>query len=97
MREHPQSEQYMLFLEEFRELRSRAKMSQTELAVHLGVGQDVISRCEVGRRRIDVLELQRWAEACGSSLTAFAKRLDARMRRNRSPDLLKPFEESDRH
>ncbi|HEY4084126.1 MAG TPA: helix-turn-helix transcriptional regulator [Burkholderiaceae bacterium] len=79
-----------MFLEEFRGLRLPAKLSQAELAERLEIGQDLVSRCELGGRRVDVLELQRWAEACNSSLTAFAKRLDARMRRNRNPELLKP-------
>ncbi len=78
-----------MFLEEFRELRTRAKLNQSELAERLGIGQDIVSRCEVGRRRVDVLELQRWAEACGSSLTAFARRLDARLKRNRNPEFPK--------
>ena len=90
MRSFLHSEQYAIFLEEFRNRRARAKLSQADLAMRLGIGQDIVSRCEAGRRRVDVLELQQWAEACGSSLVAFARRLNERMMRNRLPEPLRP-------
>ena len=90
MRSFLHSEQYATFLEEFRDLRVRAKLSQAELAEKLGIGQDIVSRCEAGRRRVDVLELQQWAQACGSSLVTFARRLNERTLRNRPPELLRP-------
>ncbi len=90
MRSPLHSEQYSIFLEEFRGLRARARLSQADLALRLGVGQDIVSRCEAGRRRVDVVELQRWAEACGSSLVAFARRLNERASRNRYPEPLRP-------
>lgn len=90
MRSPLQSEQYTTFLEEFRELRARAELSQVELAMKLGIGQDIVSRCEAGRRRVDVMELQQWAEACGSSLMTFVQRLDDRAQRNQNPQLLRP-------
>jgi transcriptional regulator with XRE-family HTH domain len=90
MRSPLHSEQYTVFLEEFRDLRIRANLSQADLALKLGVGQDIVSRCESGRRRVDVLELQHWAEACGSSLVAFVRRLEARKLRNQHPVPLRP-------
>lgn len=86
MRSPLKSETYEIFLEEFIQLRADAGLSQRDLADKLGIGQDIVSRCEAGRRRIDVLELQQWAFACGSSLFDFAKKLDARIQRNRNPD-----------
>ncbi len=90
MRSAFHSKQYEIFLEEFRGLRERARISQAELADRLAIGQDIVSRCEAGRRRVDVVELQRWADACGSSLPAFARRLNERMARNRYPEPLRP-------
>jgi hypothetical protein len=55
----------------------------------LGVGQDVVSRCESGKRRVDVVELQRWAEACGTSLVDFSRQLTERMQRSRHPKPLR--------
>jgi transcriptional regulator with XRE-family HTH domain len=92
MRSPLHSDKYELFLEELNDLRARAGISQTELAARMGVGQDLISRCESGRRRVDIFELGLWTHACGSTLQSFVKKLDARIRRNQLPSLLKPGE-----
>lgn len=84
------SAKYELFLEELAALRARAGITQAELAERMGVGQDLISRCESGRRRVDVFELGLWTHACGSTLQSFVKKLDARIRGNQLPGLLKP-------
>jgi transcriptional regulator with XRE-family HTH domain len=68
--------EYELFRQELAGLRSSAGLSQQELADLLSVGQDFVSRCESGKRRVDVVELARWCQACGSSLSTFATRLD---------------------
>jgi transcriptional regulator with XRE-family HTH domain len=73
---------YKVFLEELVRLRIAAGISQQELAARLGVGQDLISRGEAGSRRIDVVELQRWTFACGSSLTEFATTLESHSESN---------------
>lgn len=88
MRNPLNSEKYQLFLEELNALRSDAGLSQTELAQRLQIGQDTVSRCESGRRRVDVFELALWTHACGSTLEAFVKRLDERIQRHQLPRLL---------
>jgi transcriptional regulator with XRE-family HTH domain len=90
MRSARTSKEYTIFLEELRGLRLRAGLSQAALAQKLRVTQDLVSKCEVGTRRVDVLELRRWAEACDSSLPAFARRLHERLHRNRRPEPLRP-------
>lgn len=70
--------EYELFLQELAGLRSGAGLSQQGLADLLSVGQDFVSRCESGKRRVDVVELARWCKACGSSLTEFAAALESR-------------------
>jgi transcriptional regulator with XRE-family HTH domain len=82
------SEKYKLFLEELNALREQAGISQMELADRMHIGQDVVSRCESGRRRVDVFELALWTHACGTSLEAFVKKLDERIQRNQFPSLL---------
>lgn len=64
------------FIEELGRLRLQAGLSPQALADRLGVEVDAVCRAEEGRRRIDVLELQRWAFACGSTLTEFMTRLE---------------------
>lgn len=86
---HPlHSEKYQLFLEELNALRAETGLSQVELADRMQVGQDLISRCESGRRRVDVFELALWTHACGTTLEAFVKKLDERIQRHRLPSLL---------
>jgi transcriptional regulator with XRE-family HTH domain len=88
MRSPLHSEKYQLFLEELNTLRADAGLSQSELAGRMLVGQDVISRCEAGRRRVDVFELALWTHACGTTLEAFVKKLDERIQRHQLPSLL---------
>jgi len=88
MRNSLHSDKYRLFLEELNTLRADAGLNQTQLAGLMQVGQDLISRCEAGRRRVDVFELALWTHACGTTLEAFVKKLDERMQRNQHPSLL---------
>lgn len=59
-----------------RTLRIRAKLTQQELGEALGRGQGFVSACELGARRLDTLQVREWCQACGSSYTDFARRLD---------------------
>lgn len=79
MRESLKSARYAIFLAELRALRIGAKLSQTELASRLGVHQGIVSRCESGSRRVDVLELDQWASACNTTLHAFVRTLAERL------------------
>ncbi|MDR7269866.1 transcriptional regulator with XRE-family HTH domain [Pelomonas saccharophila] len=81
-------EKYKLFLEELNLLRDKAEISQMELADRMGIGQDIISRCESGRRRVDVFELALWTHACGVTLEEFVRNLDERIQRHQLPGLL---------
>lgn len=81
-------EKYKLFLDELNLLRGQAGLNQTELADRMGIGQDVVRRCEAGLRRVDVFELALWAHACGTTLEAFVKKLDERIQRHQLPGLL---------
>lgn len=92
MRSPLHNDKYAFFLEEFKELREKKGWNQRQLAAALGVGQDVVSRCESGKRRVDVFELALWCQACGTTLEKFVKRLDKRIRSNQLPGLLRPDE-----
>ncbi|BFI95000.1 MAG: hypothetical protein RSP_05100 [Rhodanobacter sp.] len=59
-----------------RTLRIRANLTQQELGEALGRGQGFVSACELGARRLDTLQVREWCQACGTSYTDFARRLD---------------------
>lgn len=70
---------YAAFLEALIQLREQSGLSCQALASRLGVPAADVAKGEAGQRRVDVLELQRWAFACGSSLTEFIGKLDERV------------------
>lgn len=63
-----------------REVRHEAELTQTQLAEQLGTKQNMISKWELGERRLDVLDLRRYCRACGISHPKFAERLDLAIR-----------------
>ena len=58
-----------------REMRVAAGLRQADVASALGVPQSYVSKCESGERRVDIVELLRLCEICGSDLQSFADRL----------------------
>lgn len=72
------SSQYAVFLEQLRHARLQAGVSQAELATRLRVEQSLISKCERGIRRLDVVELQLWVQALGLDLSSFVAELERR-------------------
>lgn len=65
------------FLQELIRMRMQVGLSPLQLAERLGVKESAVTRGEAGTRRVGVLELQRWAFACGSTLEEFGRRLEA--------------------
>jgi transcriptional regulator with XRE-family HTH domain len=65
------SERYRQFLERLRKARLAAGMTQKEAAKKLRVPQSFVSKCESGERRVDVIELERFAELYKKSLLDF--------------------------
>ena len=66
---------YDLVMSLLREPRLAAGLSQTELAARLRRPQNYVSKCELGERRVDVLEWLEFLNACESKLTAFLRRM----------------------
>jgi len=54
-------EQYDAFLKKLRQARLDAGLTQEEVARRLGKPQSFVSKCESGERRVDVIELTRFA------------------------------------
>lgn len=69
--------QYKRLLDLLRLVREERGYTQRELAATLGEDQSYVSKCELGVRRLDVIELRNWVCAMGLSFRAFVKRLDA--------------------
>lgn len=67
------------FAAELVQLRLQAGLSRHELAGRVGIQTADVDLSERGQRRVDVVELFRWCQACGSSLDAFAERMDRRL------------------
>ncbi len=74
------SKRYRVFLDELRRARKRAGLSQEELAQRTGYTQSVISKCERGERRVDVIELHAFCAAFGVTLTTFTRNLEKRLK-----------------
>lgn len=67
-----------IFTPEYEEFRRRliqarhdAGLKQTEVAEALGKPQSYVSKCERGERRLDAIELLKWAELYGKSIDYF--------------------------
>jgi len=76
MRKSLFSENYKRFLDLLREVRERAGLTQGQLAERLETTQSVISKCERGERRLDIVELKAWCEALDLALPSFISELE---------------------
>jgi transcriptional regulator with XRE-family HTH domain len=66
------SARYRAFLRLLKKARQDAGLTQIQLAQKIGETQTLVSKCERGERRIDVVELQTFCQAFGVSLKQFA-------------------------
>lgn len=62
-----------------KEIRVAAGVRQVDLAEKLRVPQSMISKYEVGERRLDLLELRDICAALGISLVEFVRELEQRL------------------
>ena len=67
-----QTRRYRAFLERLKRARQEADLTQVEIAEKLGRPQTWVSKCELGERRVDFVELEDWATACGKALGYFS-------------------------
>ncbi|MBI4369206.1 MAG: helix-turn-helix transcriptional regulator [Elusimicrobia bacterium] len=66
------TKEYRILLEKLRQARIKAGLTQSEVAHQLKKPQSFVSKCEAGERRIDPIELQKFAGLYGKSLDYFA-------------------------
>ncbi|NBV24085.1 MAG: XRE family transcriptional regulator [Proteobacteria bacterium] len=71
--------EYAVLRELLRELRTEKGFTQVQLSETLGMPQSFVSKYETGERRLDVIELREVCQSLGTTLAAFAKKLEARL------------------
>ena len=69
-----------IFLATLRALRTRAGLTQRELAERLGRAQNFVTAAERGVIRLDGLQIRDWCEECGTNLTAWANEIEQGIR-----------------
>jgi len=73
---------YATFLACLRQTRRAAGLTQQDISEKLCTTQSVISKCERGERRIDVVELREFCKAMGISLREFIEALESAIESN---------------
>jgi len=66
------SRRYKLFLALLRQARLEAGLTQEQVAKTFRVPQSWVSKCESGERRVDIIELERFAAAYGKPISFFS-------------------------
>ena len=70
------SSEYERFLALLRTARAESGLTQDDIATKLNTTQSVISKCERGERRLDIVELGAWCSALNISLSSFVGRFE---------------------
>jgi transcriptional regulator with XRE-family HTH domain len=65
--------EYQRFLKNLKQARKEAGFTQVEIAKKLKQPQSYISKCESGEKRVDIIELLRFARAYKKPIDYFIK------------------------
>ncbi len=65
------AKRYALFLKRLKQARHDAGLTQVETSRLLGITQSMLSKCERGERRLDVVELEAFARIYKKPITYF--------------------------
>jgi transcriptional regulator with XRE-family HTH domain len=68
-----QTAAYQRFLRQLRKAREDAGLTQRDVARMLGKPPSFVAKCENGERRVDVIELSRFARAYKKPMTFFVE------------------------
>lgn len=68
--------EYQTLLDLLVEIRNKAGLKQAELAELLERSQSYVSDVERGGRRLDLLQLREYCQACGQDLVSFVRRFE---------------------
>ena len=69
-----------------KEMSINSGLRQADVAIALGVQQSMVSKYEVGERRLDILEIRRLCQLFKISLEDFIKLLEMRLKENDETD-----------
>ena len=69
-----------------RELRVNAGLRQIDVASALGIQQSMVSKYEVGERRLDILEIRELCALFGLTLSSFIESLEKRLEGDNEAD-----------
>lgn len=64
-------QEYRILLEQLRQARKTAGLTQTEVANRLGRTQGYVNKIEAGERRLDVVQLRDFCRALGTDFMEF--------------------------
>lgn len=78
------TDRYAAFLDRLRAARRQRDMTQEAVADVLGKPQTYVSKCELGERRVDFVELEDFAAAYGLPLDYFVTRTEGPRRVGRA-------------
>ena len=70
-RDHAYQRAYREFTKRLAEARKLAGLTQVEAAKRLGKTHTYVSKCELGERRVDFVELQRFAQIYDQKIEFF--------------------------
>ncbi len=62
---------YQAFLKRLINARKEAGYHQADISARMGKARSFLSKCELGERRLDVIELQKLARIYGKSIAYF--------------------------
>ena len=68
--------EYQSLLRHLRQVRRNSGLTQVQLGERLGQPQAIISKCERGERRLDVIELRAYCAAMGVNYLIFLDQLE---------------------
>jgi transcriptional regulator with XRE-family HTH domain len=71
VRDHAYQKAYKRFRARLVQARKEAGLTQVEVARRLGRSNSFVSKCELGERRVDVVELQQLAQIYRKALAFF--------------------------
>jgi transcriptional regulator with XRE-family HTH domain len=71
-RDHAYQKAYKTFLSRLILARKQSGLTQVEVAKLLGKAHSFVSKCELGERRVDYVELQRFARIYKKDLAFFS-------------------------
>jgi len=71
VRDHAYQKAYKRFRARLVQARREAGLTQVEVAKRLGRPNSFVSKCELGERRVDVVELQQLAQIYRKALSFF--------------------------